>query len=307
VLTCAIWAGQVADFHDPPNPYGAGPTIRNHGGNNSHLALHGGFVQHREALLLTSALDADDALQFKPTGNFAFSALSTNLILPADADEWQFLLPDGAKHIPAMDPSTGQLALGVTTLPLNATVCLRVGGAALGVKIFELDGIGGQPPQLQLVADSQGRLLNAARLSAIHYTSADGKPQWLNGTTSSSHARFAALAVAAAARTSTELSRICAAVHDAPTTSTIVGGPAGVWTAAATANTAGDASAPKLVPVELAVGRDLDCSMASGVRRNQSTHTSWNCLTYRKVNGVDLVAGPWRVNGKSMAEVLAPA
>eukprot|EP01048_Picozoa_sp_COSAG05_P022529 COSAG05_NODE_4543_length_1470_cov_39.315098_1_plen_88_part_00 len=54
----------VADFRVPANPYNAGPWIRDHGVNNSHLALHIGAVQFREALLLTSALDANDALQY---------------------------------------------------------------------------------------------------------------------------------------------------------------------------------------------------------------------------------------------------
>jgi aminoglycoside phosphotransferase len=84
-------------------------------------------------------------------------------------------------------------------------------------------------------------------------------------------------------------------------------GPAGVWTAAATAKIAGDASAATLVPIELAAGGELGCSVVSGVQRNQFTHTSWSCLTYRKVNGVELVAGSWRVNGKPVAEVLARA
>ena len=46
-------------------PYGAGPSIHNHGTNNSHLALHVGAVQHREVLLITTALDTADALQFE--------------------------------------------------------------------------------------------------------------------------------------------------------------------------------------------------------------------------------------------------
>lgn len=69
-------------------PYGAGPGAHNHGVNESHLALHIGAVQHREALLLTSALDTADALQFTtaPGGNL-YHSLATNLLLPADAAE----------------------------------------------------------------------------------------------------------------------------------------------------------------------------------------------------------------------------
>ena len=45
----------------------------------------------------------------------------------------------------------------------------RLGGAALAVKPFELDGVGGYRPSLALVADANGRVLNAARLTAVHY------------------------------------------------------------------------------------------------------------------------------------------
>ena len=36
-------------------------------------------------------------------------------------------------------------------------------------------------------------------------------------------------------------------------------------------------------------------------------HTSWNCLVSRTVDGVQPVPGPFRVNGKTLPELLKPA
>ena len=60
-----------------------------------------------------------------------YSALTTNLILPADAAEWMLLLPDGTARTPATVPGSGsgdqpQLAIQTTVLELNTTLCLRL-------------------------------------------------------------------------------------------------------------------------------------------------------------------------------------
>jgi hypothetical protein len=44
------------------------------------------------------------------------------------------------------------------------------------------------------------------------------------------------------------------------------------------------------------VARNLTCSERGGLR-NQSTHTMWDCLLRRRVDGVEIVPGPLRVNG----------
>ena len=306
----------VGDFHTAaPYAYGAGADIRDHGVNSSHLALHTGMVQHREALLMTSALDSDDALQWLLTasGN-KYAALATNLLLPADAVEWLILLPNGTALAPKINVSTGRLALGTIELPLNSTVCLRLGGAALAVKPFELDGIGGQTPSLLFIADKAGHDLNAARLVGQHFASSNGMPAWINGSTNGRRARFAALAVAAVAARSVDLINLCERIHAAPTRSGVKSGS--VWTAEANTtvqplpgllhhhhhSVLPHAQLPD-VDVQLSIGRDLGCS--AGGLRNQSVHTSWNCLTSRKIDGVEVVAGPWRVNGQSLAEIMA--
>ena len=191
---------------------------------------------------MTSALDADDALQFTlaPGGN-KFVALTTNLLLPADAAEYLVLLPNGTAISPPINASTGQLVLGELRLPVNATVCLRMGGGALAAKVFELDGVAGQPPTLSLIADAAGQNLNAARLTGQHFRSTGGTPAWINGSANGRHARFAALAVAGSAADSAGLINLCESTHAAPTRSTVTGG--GLWTAEAEAGVRAGAGA----------------------------------------------------------------
>jgi hypothetical protein len=50
------------------------------------------------------------------------------------------------------------------------------------------------------------------------------------------------------------------------------------------------------VPV-LSVTRNLTCSEAGGLR-NQTEHTQWDCLLRREVGGVEIIPGPFRVNGR---------
>jgi hypothetical protein len=299
----------------PPNPYNAGPSIRNHGSNNSHLALHIGTVQHREALLVTSALDANDALQFSitPSGN-KFTSLTTNLILPADADEW--LVTDARGKMvapPVISATSGQLELGALRLDVPSTVCLRKGGGGLCIKLFELDGVAWCPRSYSLVADALGQTLNAVRLVGSHYKSPDGLPHWINGSihnrsqSPATSARFAALLLAGSAGNSSDLAALC---QRASSSSTSTLDNAGIWTAEVNTTTvqAPEAehshSADAVAPVQLSVGRDLGCTLESGLRFNQSLHTSWNCLTSRNIDGQEVEAGPFRVNGKNLTELL---
>ena len=130
---------------------------------------------------MTSALDTADALQFSTaaSGLDMYASLATNLLLPADAQEFSLLVPGGKEITPqiaqAMAPRSWEL-------PLGSILCLRVGGGGLCVKVFALDGVAGQPPLLRLVADEVGLGLNAVRLVGYHYNSS--VPAWLNGVLS---------------------------------------------------------------------------------------------------------------------------
>jgi hypothetical protein len=293
-------------------PYGAGPSIHNYNVNSSHIALHIGAAQEREALLLTSALNTADKLQFTTApGGDMYKSLATNLLLPADAEEYLVMSPTGAVReikcflsLPISLYLSGT-CLGKTSLfrgrlinhpfvynradflqvvaapvitprpkawkvSVGDSLCLRIGGGGLGVKVFELDGVAGQSPSLQLVADSTGLGLNAVRLVGQHFRSAT--PQWLNGSKNGLHARFAAVAIASAASSHAELETLCARVARTSIRSTVDG--AGIWTAEANASVLVDAANSSSDGgdggggsrmVSLSVGRDLGCS-AGGVR-----------------------------------------
>lgn len=293
---------------------------------------------------MTTAADSDDGLQWllTPTGN-EFVALTTNVVLPADAAAWLVLFPNGSEWAPPIGlhrwsnrTSTLQLELCDVELPLDSTVCFMLGGGALAVKPFELDGVGGQTPLLRFVADSLGARLNAARLVGQHYLSHDNAPHWINGSKNGRHARFAAVAVAGAAAVAADLRRLCSSVHSAATSST-VSPSTNIWAASAkvdivSAGAVGDGASSsaaggssnhhvrlgaaghrssnttttRYAPVSLSVGRDLECSEPGRTLRNQSTHSSWNCLTYRRVNGTQVIPGPFTVNGKTLTELLHP-
>ncbi len=274
-------------------PYGAGPTIHNHGTNNSHLALHLGAVQRREVLLMTSALDTADALQFNtaPGGLDKYASLTTNLLLPADAQEFSLLLPGGKKVSPQI---VRTMAPRSWELPLGSILCVRIGGGGLCVKVFALDGVASQPPLLRLVADEIGLGLNAVRLVGCHYNSS--VPAWLNGSTNGLHARFGALAIAGVANASGELATLMQRVSNATISTTV--SVAGIWTVSATAELSGSTS------VTLEVDRDLGCS--NGGRRNQTVHTSWNCLIARRVDGQNIVPDEFKVNGVTLEHLLNP-
>jgi hypothetical protein len=58
-------------------------------------------------------------------------------------------------------------------------------------------------------------------------------------------------------------------------------------------------------PVALAVDRDLGCS--GGGDRNQTKHTSWNCLRSRRINGSEIrVAAGLQVNGVAVFPLPSP-
>ena len=180
-------------------------------------------------------------------------------------------------------------------LPVGTTLCLRLGGGALGVKVFELDGVDGTTPSLRLVTDEIGLGLNAVRLVGYHYNHSGTR--LLNVTRNGLHARFGAIAIAGAAADSVALAALCDRVVATQVDSNV--STAELWSVTATPTVLSTTEDEQLTSVSLSIGRDLSCS--NGGVRNQSVHTSWNCLTYRKVNGKETVPQPLRVNGKPVA------
>eukprot|EP01048_Picozoa_sp_COSAG05_P015464 COSAG05_NODE_1868_length_3927_cov_18.028316_4_plen_91_part_00 len=73
--------------------------------------------------------------QLTPSGD-KFRSLTTNLLLPADADQWLIADETGKTIAPSrIDAATGQLALGKIRLPVPSTVCLRRSGGGLCIKV----------------------------------------------------------------------------------------------------------------------------------------------------------------------------
>ena len=134
-------------------------------GKTTHLALHPGMVQHRQAVLATLALNGNDDLDgFSTTygaddeegggssgsgsGNL-FPGLATNVLLPRYADEFVLVYPfDGnsdhsngaAVVVPWSLPSNGSAAFEVE-LPLGTTLGLRVGDGSLALRVFTADAV----------------------------------------------------------------------------------------------------------------------------------------------------------------------
>ena len=175
------------------------------------------------------------------------------------------------------------------SLPLRvgATVALRVGASALALRVFELDGAGGQRPELALVGDRRGIELGALRVVATHFRT-EGAPAPLNAR-SDTHVRFGALLLAGDSNTTKELAALAARAAAAPVESRLdVDRDGGGTTWAVSVSVQGTPT--------LGVRRNMTCSEVGGVR-NQTVNTQWNCLLSRTINGTEVVPGPLRVNG----------
>lgn len=274
----------------------------------SHLALHPGMVQSRNVLLATVALNGRDILDnflLTPAGNL-YTSMATNLLLPLEATE-VFLIPAGghtaghAVRIPRDKPFT-------VDIPLGSTLALRVGRGAFACRVFALDGAGGQKPHLQLKGDANGMPFGAMRLVGYHFASA--KPTNLTSA-ADSHVRFAALLVAASASDHAALAALARSVASANVSSTTndVHDGSRLWEAAVEyteaigggGNNPPEGSATGAQAHRLAVQRNLTCSQVGGLVANQSTHTRWNCLVQRTVNGSSVIPGHLRVNGVPLA------
>jgi hypothetical protein len=144
--------GIVADPFDAP--FGLTRTADKTGHlKPKHLKVNISSVQEKGTIL--ALYDLSPELPHNRTNSIA-----TNVILPVNADGIYF---NGSK----LDPKKP------FDLPADAksVVCLREGNAALAVRVFAADGIGGSPAQFALKYD--GNAQGAARLVAYHYK---GKP-----------------------------------------------------------------------------------------------------------------------------------
>ena len=151
------------------------------------------------------------------------------------------------------------------------------------------------------VSDLSTRFRNTDRACVVSFCLKTGR----------NSARFAALLLAGSAASSSDLAALC---HRASSSSISTRVVAGIWTAAVNTTIVqeesnrspahGTNASGHLTPVQLSVARDLGCTQAAGLRSNQSIHTSWNCLTSRQIGGREIVAGPFRVNGKNLTELL---
>lgn len=271
------------------NPYGFPATYPPGSPDKaSHLAFHPGIVQSRNHLLVTLALDGQDALDggFNTSGAAGdlYRSLATDVLLPLAADEWWLAQVDGANgtiSIPA-DRSTPW------SIPLHmgATLALRVGRGGLAIRTFVVDGAAGQQPSLLFQGDPDGMSLGAVRLTAQHFSSQKAT------NITDTHVRFGALFLADTVADHEALVRLALEAQQTTISSVelpSVDGSFRQW--AVSASIPGN--------VSLAVVRNLTCTEASGVGpRNQTIHTRWNCLMSRQVNGTDVVPGPLRVNGQ---------
>ena len=245
----------------------------------SHLALHPGCVQHRGVLLASLALDGADTLDgftTEPTGNL-YRSLATNVILPRAAESVTIRCPGAVAAERFVLPATPFRRV----IELGCAVAIRVGPAALAVRVFALDGAGAQQPSLALEGDALGMDLGAVVLRATHY---EGR---LANLTDDRHVRWAALIVAddGAGATAAAVAARAAAADLRSTTGH------GRWeTRAALPGTP-----------ELAVERNLTC--AERGEPGQSVHTTWNCLLSRTVGGRPIVPAALTVDG---ARVVAP-
>lgn len=140
----------VADSFD--EPYG----LEDSGVNRVHLPTHYLSVQREGALLVLVALDGRYAHSVEGNRN-AVTSLALNVLLPGHPDQL------------AVDGTPVDLASGAIPLDIGRTVALRVGKAAVALRVIAAAGALGQAPKLVLQSDGKGAEKGAARLSVYAY------------------------------------------------------------------------------------------------------------------------------------------
>ena len=257
------------------------------------------MVQHKNVLLASTAINAMDTLDgFTLNGSIpgdAWHSVSTSIVLPLAAGRvWH--QPAGGRAGPRGGwISVSDAAPFAVPIAVNDTIALAVGAGAVAIRVVVLDMAAaqpGQPDTLFLKGDPDGLQLGAMRLVGYHSDPTEAyvpDPRDLA-------LRFACL-VKATEVAGTSVQALAAELAAAPVTSSVrtvrqedarSGGA--VWSLGATL-VSDDG------PVELGVDRNLTCS--GGGMRNQTVHTSWNCLLKRRINGSDIVLpGTLEINGK---------
>jgi hypothetical protein len=180
----------VPDYLDAPYGHLHEPTTD----KPSHLALHPGVVQHREALLVTTAINTQDTLDgfvLNNSGGVAgdvWRSVSTSVILPAvAATAWVKRASDGAIRT----VSFGDRTPFAEAIAVGDTVGLAAGRTAVAIRILVVDGVRGHPtPAVVLKGDHGGLALGAVRL--VGYHSPAGQ-QYVPAPSSDTHLRFAFL------------------------------------------------------------------------------------------------------------------
>lgn len=294
----------VPDWMDSPYgiwmDYGPWKDI----GKTTHLALHPGMVQHREALLATVALNGNDDLDgftITDAGNL-YPGLATNVILPRYADEYILVYPND-EVIPWSVPSDGTAAFE-HEIPLGTTVALRVGNGSLALRVFTADAIdsatGGTldnetAAKILLKGDESGLDLAAIRLVAYHMEQKPSNDASAFVNITASHVQFNALFVAAECqsrhkiyqnRCTVELAKRVAAASVATSISTTNSSPSfdKLRVSARVDVAEYNNNQLRIRPLELAVERNLTCDEKGGYLK-QTAHTQWNCLLDRQVDG----------------------
>jgi hypothetical protein len=138
----------VPDLTD--QPYGKLKKTDRSGHNKPvHLPLYPLAVQEKGSMLAL--------LDLNPSREEGVTSLATNVILPANAE----LSLDGQRIASGKEFEKA--------VKLNSVIGVRHGNAAVAIRMFRVDGAGGQDPKLFLKADKPGLKYGAARLAAYHY------------------------------------------------------------------------------------------------------------------------------------------
>lgn len=283
----------VPDYLDAPYGHIHEPTTD----KPSHLALHPGMVQHREVLLASTSINAQDTLDGfvlntstrAPFGD-QWESVSTNVILPVEA---------GQIFVSSENNLTRRVNLQggpfVEILSVGDTIGLSVGRAAAALRIITLDGTTNNPtPTLALKGDSDGLALGAVRLVGYH---SRGRYQ---PAMSDVNLRFAFVLKAGSVGPSGPEEAVQKLLTDVKCARVTSISSNGVWKLQVSGIPVDGEG-----PVSLTVERNLSC--AFGGSRNQTSHTSWNCLTSRQINASELsFPTNLRVNGAAVAPLPKP-
>ena len=237
----------------------------------SHLATHPGNVQHRNALLATSALNPTEQLDgFNRT---VFDNLATSVIFPF-RDAATILL--NGVSAPGVPPRDAPVPFE-TPVHVGDVLAVRVERSCLAVRVVAADGCGPIPRATRpwpvvivLKGDAEGLSLDAIRLTAYHYR---GPKTTL---TSSTHVRSAFVFLVDTCDGDAALQSLSdeMASADVREWTTAKGD---VWTVAAT-----------LRGTQLKVSRDV----------SEPHCERWGCVLSRTINGTAVQPVHLEVNGK---------